>query len=715
MSSPYLNVTTGEICVRTETLFLCAHPPICMAVLDANRFRRACQAEYESVERLDNGGYVCLGHVTSPSGTVFAVQDQLSFNGPERLLTVERAVEVERRSGEDIGFSSQLIFCLKTGETLQDCDVFMPGAWYGHNEGVCKGAFGASLTDREYLLRATRLALPYVQLHGRSTGESVSLCALAPSPTTGVDEHSSYTLVDSSLQYASVGIHAGSAPGVQICFPGSEGETTYADGLTSTRGWAWRYHPIAAPVAHRYTVGVHIGERHENAHESMRDEWRWWFGRFNPPVHRAALARVYAIGAQVLDTYCQRYNGVMGLPFWCTVPEGTVSDLSFQMGFVGQQPMCAYHLMRYGIQNHLPAMVEKGRKIINFWVGESKKEGQKLPYVWYNVFPPRFKTDYPTYTRTVSDGMEGILLCYQYLKRELGNAPEQWLEFVLAYGQWLVSSQNADGSYFRAYDVYGVPVHTGKFNTSNVIRLLVALFWETGEPALRQAALRAGEYCYQSIYLPLSYIGGTADNDNTIDKEAGMLALYAFLALYDLDGQARWLHAACGAADFIETWTYSYSFEVLPAKGNAVFDRADITGLSLIATGHSHADGMMGYCPFDFYRLFLLTSDKHYLVFARFLLHNTKQTVDWSGKLGHAYPGLVEESGEVARQFHNGLGKWLPWCTIAQIEALSRLEEWFGCSDIDLIETDHAAALKNNHPQGSPFIRLSRKEATHTG
>ena len=103
MSSPYLNVTTGEICVRTEPLFLCAHPPICMAVLDANRFRRACQAEYESVERLDNGGYVCLGHVTSPSGTVFAVQDQLSFNGPERLLTAERAVEVERRSGEDIG------------------------------------------------------------------------------------------------------------------------------------------------------------------------------------------------------------------------------------------------------------------------------------------------------------------------------------------------------------------------------------------------------------------------------------------------------------------------------------------------------------------------------------------------------------------------------------------------------------------------------------
>ena len=28
------------------------------------------------------------------------------------------------------------------------------------------------------------------------------------------------------------------------------------------------------------------------------------------------------------------------------------------------------------------------------------------------------------------------------------------------------------------------------------------------------------------------------------------------------------------------------------------------------------------------------------------------------------------------------LGKWLPWCTIAEIEALTRLEEQFGQVDI---------------------------------
>ena len=43
---------------------------------------------------------------------------------------------------------------------------------------------------------------------------------------------------------------------------------------------------------------------------------------------------------------------------------------------------------------------------------------------------------------------------------------------------------------------------------------------------------------------------------------------------------------------------------------------------------------------------------------------------------------MIEESGEIALQYHNGLGKWLPWCTIAEIEALTRLEEQFGQMDI---------------------------------
>ena len=83
----------------------------------------------------------------------------------------------------------------------------------------------------------------------------------------------------------------------------------------------------------------------------MREEWRHWYDVFQPEVHECDLQQVYEDGIALLDAYCQPYNKVMGLPFWTTVPEGHVCDISFQMGFVGQQTQCSYHLIRYGEKN----------------------------------------------------------------------------------------------------------------------------------------------------------------------------------------------------------------------------------------------------------------------------------------------------------------------------------------------------------------------------
>ena len=46
----------------------------------------------------------------------------------------------------------------------------------------------------------------------------------------------------------------------------------------------------------------------------------------------------------------------------------------------------------------------------------------------------------------------------------------------------------------------------------------------------------------------------------------------------------------------------------------------------------------------------------------------------------------MEESGELAMQYHNGLGRWLPWCSIAQMESLTRFAERFDTMDVEEIE-----------------------------
>ena len=90
-----------------------------------------------------------------------------------------------------------------------------------------------------------------------------------------------------------------------------------------------------------------------------------------------------------------------------------------------------------------------------------------------------------------------------------------------------------------------------KYNTSNVIRFLVNLYFVSEKEKYREMALRAGEFCYTDYLPKYGLYRRTADNDNTIDKEAGMQSLYAFLALYDLTKESKWINAARGSCGFL--------------------------------------------------------------------------------------------------------------------------------------------------------------------
>lgn len=680
-----------------DTIYI-SKTPVEVEVKESEGGSRVYKKGYDYIEETEVG-YHCMTLLQTEHGSRISFRDSYEWKGKELIFS--RRAEVLRGDGREAGFSSSFGLQEKGGYRLDDYEVFIPGIWYRKNENVVSKAFGADRKDRCYYIRITRMAMPYVELYRPDGGSYVTIRHLAPAPSVGRKEMSADWMIDDSFRYASMGIRNEDFAELVYHFPGSEGEKNYID---SNRAWAKRSHPLREGFVQEYSFSV-LGGKAEDCYEAMCRVWRFFYDQKTPEHVKADLDKVYQDSIDLLDVYCQEYNGVMGLPFWTAVPEGNVCDISFQMGFVGQQTMCAYQLMRYGYIHKKDQMVQKACKIIDFWVRESMKDST-VPRVWYQAFPDTFKKDYPTYTRTVADGMEGILACYLYAARE-GRREKAWLEFCIEYADWLTQHQNEDGSFYRAYDENGDPVHSGKYNTTNVIRFLVNMYWTVKKEEYREAACKAGHFCYENIFLPMQYVGGTADNDNTLDKEAGMIAVYAFMTLYDMDGQKCWLEAAKGAADFTETWTYVWDYEVKSYKGNAVFDQVSITGLSLIATGHSHADVMMGYMPYEYYRLYLHTADAHYREFSLFLNGNTKQTMDWSGRLGHVYPGLIEESGELAMQYHNGLGKWLPWCTIAEIESLTRFEERFGSMDVEKIDLrERALKEADNLKQGYSWLAM---------
>ena len=141
--------------------------------------------------------------------------------------------------------------------------------------------------------------------------------------------------------------------------------------------------------------------------------------------------------------------------------------------------------------------------------------------------------------------------------------------------------------------------------------------------------------------------------------------------------------AAKAAADYLETWTYSWVFPVRPVEKVHALHHRDMSGQSLIATGHSACDVYMAACHYVFYRLYVITGDTHYRDFARFISKNPKQLTDLDGSFGYGRRGLCEESCSVYNFDSRGVYAWLPWVTYVQIDPVSRMVDTFGAWEVD--------------------------------
>ena len=117
----------------------------------------------------------------------------------------------------------------------------------------------------------------------------------------------------------------------------------------------------------------------------------------------------------------------------------------------------------------------------------------------------------------------------------------------------------------------------------------------------RRAALKAGEY-YAKRHLDMTepYWGGTLDA-RCEDKEGAYAAFQAFLALYELTKEKRWLERAHHACDVTLTYTYLWNVN-LPAS-RLQNHRFDTTGWTAVSAQNQHVDVYGVLIAPDVYRL----------------------------------------------------------------------------------------------------------------
>ncbi|KAK2790632.1 hypothetical protein FQN51_002459 [Onygenales sp. PD_10] len=230
------------------------------------------------------------------------------------------------------------------------------------------------------------------------------------------------------------------------------------------------------------------------------------------------------------------------------------------------------------------------------------------------------------------------------------------------FGDWLVSHQTPNGSYYQAYNLEG----TGPENDATYNTIIAVPFLRENLPLKPSTLLQHMLEARQT----------------TMDKEATALALRGSLALYQHTNEQQWLDAAQRAADFEWTWVYSWNY--LVASDRPAYSQFGVRGQSLIATGHSAMDTWHSASVFDIYQLYRATNDPYYLKFAQLAANNAKSTTQYPGNpLGYGRDGLLEEAIGLADLRYGGVNVWLPWNSVAHAEPLAFLEDAYGNMDIN--------------------------------
>ncbi|MBN1128576.1 MAG: hypothetical protein JXA71_06295 [Chitinispirillaceae bacterium] len=635
---------------------------------------------YTTVVASGRDTLIANGSLRSAGGTTFNFRDRYFVTGDSGVFFLSRQVTIANQGIGDLAFATRYSLPHATTSSLSANEFLAPGIWYRDNTSMPGHALAANYSANTLFFREDRLALPLIMMRDRSTGATIMLLHRNVDGRTILNDNTNRTITDARLQYASLGIHDRTRPSPGIWFPGTEGDRSYYGG-----SWAYRRHPVQTTISHRYDAAIRL-TRTADFSDAVAANWNYAFDLSTPVIHRVNIPRVKSISMDLLTQVWREFpDGSAGFPFSITIPDGRINEYAMQMGFIGQNLPGANELIRTGLKENKPAMVTQGEKMVNFWVRVSPGN-QGLPKTWYDA-NIGFR-GYQTFIRIASDGVLGALRAWRTL-RDAGQLRPTWLTYARNFGNWLVSHQNTDGSWYRQYDYNNSnPLILSKTNTVHPIPLLIELYHATGDIRYRDAALKAGEFVYQDVHVAYRYVGGTPDNPDVRDKEAGILSLDAFLALHDLTGEGRWLDAARQAAAYIESWTYAWPVPVVEGDTRAEYPAGrDQTGISLIALGHSGADNFMAYCPFVFFRLFAKTGERHYLDYSRFLLHNTKQGMDWDPNqpLGFRYPGLQTEVGTVCSPRGYSIRLWLAWVTVNIVTPMSQLEDVFGSMDVDVL------------------------------
>jgi len=651
-------------------------------------------AGYHSV---DGKGNTLTGKATlsGPNESRFEVEDRWRQEGA--VVRLERNVSVSGNATNN-GFMSGFQFDFVKPLLWTDAEWFAPGMIYGGFEHLTETAIGGKANYRpgNYTVRIREDRLPAPLFLARFK-DNAWVAVLNPNPrgdTTAFEalDVKGAARINARFQFGAIGGQRRDGRlSVGFWFPGSEGEVTYA-GNTYPGGqmhqWRRRYHPIKDGFAHRWQVAFRFG-RDDSFPASYANAWRWAWEEIKPVVVPHDIDQVRRCLVDALAANVMQVEDRAGIPnaIPCVPGRPENPDPKTVMGFTGKALESAEFLLAESRLDNtergerLRALAEKIiASFLRLKIAPPEGEGFYIKSGKTTTARGHLKLP-EVYLRSFGDDIKALLRAYEREKKAGHDRPE-WLAWARQFADWLLTQQQPGGGFPRSWLPPDGAVHSDSPNSSfNAIPLLVQLNRLTNEPKYLDAARCAGDFCWANGQSRGRFVGGTIDNPDVLDKEAGTLSLEAYLALYEATKESKWLARAKAAADYAETWIYTWNVPMPDDADNAALHwkrGVPTVGLQLIATGHSLVDQYMSFDADEYARLYKHTGDEHYLDVARILLHNTKAMLALPGR---AYdlraPGWQQEHWSLAPRRGFGLHRlWLPWVSTSHLNGIFGLMEF---------------------------------------
>ena len=591
--------------LRAATAEICLRRPISIQALG----HPAEDHGYDTIGQED-GDLVARARLRLPDGTQLVVADTVSSG--ERFVRISRAVHIDE-PGVSAGIRVGLEMQTEVDDAVEDSwQYFIPGALYNRNDidGDGRedylGTYAQDVRDDKNGLLAVLARYP-------GNGATFTLSRVErPTFDTAIDDEQ--LTARYFVQETDIG-SLGTAPvgdgqvALRASFPFAEQTTFSLD--TGGTGWA-AFAPNRAgalPVAD-YQLTLSHTEDLTDAIWALVDLRFDQLGTRRPQPgvsptdaleHRQLLTQLYYRAWDRAESP-RRPAGYL-VHFSPRTGETLGSLIEF--GFSGDQTLLAFAQTVWGLERGVPLYVDRAASVIDFFVDHCQlpngySHGIYDPINdrfthWFTgiLMPFQYSTGEEdarryvgrqiaealtpvaaqlrelegNYLRTMCESIYPMLLTYE----RTPQGHESWSEAGRRFGEFLLATQSADGSWFRAYTPEGKGLSSpaawfgssyAELKTGTIFPapVLIALHRITGDERFLAAARRAADFIIDTYVEPVRYAGGLNDTTHVksvkTDSVGVMFLMRSLWKVHEATGETQYLDSAVKAAKVLSSWVF---------------------------------------------------------------------------------------------------------------------------------------------------------------